>query len=1078
MRSKGSSPDSFRPSRKLTLPRLNFPGLKLTLAVASLIAASFSALAHPYASGLTNNAGTISFILNESANDVSVVFNNGAATNDLGALSSGVQSFSLGSYTNYSIIVTRTGTGAISQISVDAPNNDFFGPRGVAVNQNPQSHDFGRIYVVNANAGAGPSRTTTRGLYVLNADTSDALGYGAVAHGTNGITLGSSTTFSPYRVFVAADNQVYVSDASGSPDGGTIGEGSVWMLNPDLNNPTAVFQFGLGGTTNFGPCASTPIVFGDVSTGNMVLYCSLWNYTNLFTGSANYTSIYKYNIGSGPLPWNTIPTNYAVVGLSDSQNANGVGQDMTIAPDGKIYVTQYRNSGSGGNVTLWVYDTNAETLLFNSSLAGGGTDVLSNCYSVAVSPDDNYFAAIRMDGTFFVAQLTNGIPNFATLSTNTTTLGSVARGVAFDAADNMYFASGGADRLRVYSLGLTTKTITANDATVTNGTFQLILPNSNAPAITSQPASQSVLSGLSASFSVSATGLAPLSYQWQFNGTNLADGTQFTGSLTNSLSLASAQTNNAGPYLVIITNSYGSITSSVAHLSVVIPSNQLPIVWTQFANSPGVSTVRHDDIYFTDPTNGWATQNSYIYRTTNGGLTWTTNLNLGGTHFRSIGFATPLIGFAGNLGVGSYDSGVTNTNILYRSIDGGVTWSNVDGFAEAGMQGLCSIQILDSQHIYGGGRVRGTNAFVIISTNGGFNWNIVNLSAQGVMNGIMDIHFMDPTNGWVVGMSTNSYYTPPYYGRIARTSDGGNTWTAAADTTVSNSYFWKMAWPTPTIGYASLQQNASFSNIIFFKTVDGGNTWTSNGISLAGLGLGSSSFYLQGIGFVSTNEGWIGGASGITYADTFLHTVDGGVTWTPAGFNDTYYINRIRFLSPTLGFASGANLYTFSLPLAITTQPQSQVVDAGTNVNLFVAAAGVQPLSYQWLFNGTARPGATTPNLILTNVTRIDAGTYSLIVTNSQAGLQSSNAVIRVLVPERLANPVLLPGGQLQLTFSDADGGNLITSNDLPTFTVLVSTNLFNWSVLTNALSITNGMVLLQDTWTNSPMRYYRINEH
>jgi len=570
-----------------------------------------------------------------------------------------------------------------------------------------------------------------------------------------------------------------------------------------------------------------------------------------------------------------------------------------------------------------------------------------------------------------------------------------------------------------------------------------------------------------------------LSYQWQFNSVNLTDGAQFTGSLSNTLELAGVQTNNAGPYTVIVSNSYGAVTSQVATLAVVIPSNSVPIVWTQMANSPGPNNIRHDDIYFTDPTNGWASQNGNIYRTTNGGATWTTNLALSGTHFRSIGFATPLIGFAGNLGVGSYDSGVTDTNILYRTIDGGVTWSNVDGFSEAGMQGLCSINVLDSQHIYGGGRVRGTNAFVIISTNGGFNWSIVNLSAQHVMNAIMDIHFMDTTNGWVCGMDTNSYYSPPYYGRFARTTNGGLNWTTVLTTPVASSYFWKMSWPSTNVGYISLQQNASFTNVIFYKTVDGGNTWVSNGISLAGLGLGNSAFYLQGIGFVSTNEGWIGGASGsIAYSNSFLQTVDGGVTWTPAGFNDTFFINRIRFLSPTLGFAAGANLYTFSLPLAITTQPQSQVAIAGTNVNLFVAASGIPPLSYQWLKNGTAYPGATSPQLLLTNVTRIDEGTYSVIVTNSAAGLGSSNAIIRILVPERLAAPILLPGGQLQITFSDADGGNLITSNDLPTFTVYVSTNLSNWSVLTNALSITNGTVLLQDTWTNSPERYYRVTEH
>ena len=1064
---------------KSLLNRLRISDWKFAVASAALAAIAFSANAHPYASGITNSSGTISFILNEAADDVKVVFN-GGTTNDLGALAAGVQSFALGAHTSYSIVVSRNGSGVINQISVDNTNNDFFGPRGLAVNINPKTHNFGRIYVVNANVGNDGVRLTGRGLYVLNADTSDALGYGTNAAGTNGVTLGSSTTYSPYRAFVAGDDQVYYADAGGGTGsgGGTTGSAAVWKVTPDLTISTAVFKFGLGGATNFGPCVSQPTVTGDTNTGNMVLYCSMWNYTNAGTSNL-YTAIYKYNIGSGPLPWNTIPTDYALVGASDGQDVNGVNQDLLIAPDGKFYATQFRNVGTNNNTTLWVYATDGQTLLFNSYVAGGGTDPLAMCYTSAVSPDDKYYAAIRSDGTFFLASISNGLPNFSTLVSNATTLGSTARGIAFDAADNLYLSSGGADRLRVYSLGLTTTATTVNDSTTTNGTFQFVIGTNNLPSITAQPVSQSTYAGLPVSFSVTATAPTNFSYQWQFNGTNLSDNTQFSGSLSSNLSLASAQLSNAGPYTVVVSDAYGSITSSVATLTITAPSNSVPIVWTQMANSPGPNNVRHDDIYFTDPTNGWATQNGAIYRTTNGGTTWATVLNLSGTHFRSIGFATPLIGFAGNLGIGSYDGGVTDSNILYRTVDGGVTWSNVDGFSEAGMQGLCSIYVLDSQHIYGGGRVRGTNAYVIISTNGGFAWKIVNLSTQGVMNAIMDIHFMDPTNGWVCGMDTNSYYSPPYYGRVARTTDGGNTWTTVLTTPVASSYFWKMSWPSTNVGYISLQQNASFDNVIFYKTVDGGNTWASNGISLANLGLGNSAFYLQGIGFVSTNEGWIGGASGsIAYSNSFLHTVDGGVTWTPAGFNDTFFINRIRFLSPTLGFAAGANLYTFSVPLSITTQPQGQVVNAGTNVNLFVAAAGIQPIGYQWLKNGTAKPGATNPNLVLTNVSRIDAGTYSVVVTNSQAGLESSNAIIRVLVPERLAAPILLPGKMLQITFSDADGGNLITSNDLPTFTVQVSTNLSTWSTLTNALSITNGMVLLTDTFTNSPMKYYRISEH
>ena len=694
-----------------------------------------------------------------------------------------------------------------------------------------------------------------------------------------------------------------------------------------------------------------------------------------------------------------------------------------------------------------------------------------------MSPDGLFAAATTRGGNFLSIRLTNGIPDIATLKTNLAGLGSVTRGIAFDAADNVYAVSGGADRLRVFSLGLSTVVITSNDATGTNGAFQLMIL-SNAPAITSQPQSLSVQAGSNATFTVTATGLLPLNYQWQLLGTNLADNARITGSHTNNLLITAAQLSDAGGYRVVITNADGAATSAVATLSVTSPSQPSP--WTQFANSPGPNNVRHDDIYFTDLTNGWASQNHYIYRTTNGGATWTTNLFLAGTHFRSVAFATPKIGFGGNLGVGSYDGGVSDTNVLYATYDGGLTWTNVPGFAEAGMKGLCAIFVLDSQHIYGAGRVRGP-AYFIKSVNGGTNWTISNLTSLGVMNGIMDVYFQDANNGWVVGMDTNTFASgcgSLYYGRIARTTDGGTTWTPVVTTPISCSYFWKMSWPSTNIGYVALQQNGSFDNIVFYKTTDGGNNWVSNGIPLSSVGLGTSAFYLQGLGFVSTTEGWIGGASGIAYTSSFLHTTDGGTTWSAAGFDDTYFINRIRFLTPTLGFASGANLYVYQVPLTITEQPQSQVVVAGTNVNLKVTAFGNPPIGYQWQKNGANRPAATDSLLTLTNVTRADAGTYLVIVTNATTSAQSSNAVVRVLVAERLSAPTLLAGGRLQLLFTDADGGALLTTNDLATFDVLASTNLSDWTVITNALTLTNGNILFQDSTTNYPARFYKVREH
>jgi len=83
-----------------------------------------------------------------------------------------------------------------------------------------------------------------------------------------------------------------------------------------------------------------------------------------------------------------------------------------------------------------------------------------------------------------------------------------------------------------------------------------------APSISTQPASLSVTSGQNASFSVSASGSATLSYQWY------KDGSALTGATASSLSLSAVSSTNAGSYTVKVSNSAGSATSSAATLSV------------------------------------------------------------------------------------------------------------------------------------------------------------------------------------------------------------------------------------------------------------------------------------------------------------------------------------------------------------------------------------------------------------------------------------------------------------------------------------------------------------------------------
>jgi|GEM_PF-1480607 len=99
-----------------------------------------------------------------------------------------------------------------------------------------------------------------------------------------------------------------------------------------------------------------------------------------------------------------------------------------------------------------------------------------------------------------------------------------------------------------------------------------ITSTGTAPGISAQPLPQSVLVGQNASFSVTATGTAPLSYQWQKIGLgNLSNGGIYSGVNTNLLKLTGVGLGDAGSYLVVITNVAGTTNSSTLALSVSPP---------------------------------------------------------------------------------------------------------------------------------------------------------------------------------------------------------------------------------------------------------------------------------------------------------------------------------------------------------------------------------------------------------------------------------------------------------------------------------------------------------------------------
>jgi uncharacterized repeat protein (TIGR03803 family) len=110
-----------------------------------------------------------------------------------------------------------------------------------------------------------------------------------------------------------------------------------------------------------------------------------------------------------------------------------------------------------------------------------------------------------------------------------------------------------------------------NGSTDNGLAFSLIL----SPVITSQPSNQTTVTvGGPFGFTATADGVPPLIYQWYFN-TNTA----IAGATNAQLNFDNATTNQAGVYWLVVTNFYGSVTSSVATLNVVsAPTPVAPVI--------------------------------------------------------------------------------------------------------------------------------------------------------------------------------------------------------------------------------------------------------------------------------------------------------------------------------------------------------------------------------------------------------------------------------------------------------------------------------------------------------------------
>jgi photosystem II stability/assembly factor-like uncharacterized protein len=174
-----------------------------------------------------------------------------------------------------------------------------------------------------------------------------------------------------------------------------------------------------------------------------------------------------------------------------------------------------------------------------------------------------------------------------------------------------------------------------------------------------------------------------------------------------------------------------------------------------------------------------------IFKTTNGGITWTQVWNEHYFSLYGVFFTSPTNGFA--VGYFSQDG-----RAIIQTTDGGSTWTIHPYRPDGALRDVCFTDSLN-------GFIVGENGQILRTTDGGTSWTKIPLMVEDLFS----VHFPDSQTGYIAGEG----------GIILKTWDGGNSWYLTKITTQPlNSVFFI----NPTVGFAAGGSGA------ILKTTNGG----------------------------------------------------------------------------------------------------------------------------------------------------------------------------------------------------------------------------------------------------------------